>query len=730
MNETISVTSGTSALRPRARILRTLGDELISSEVTAVIELVKNAYDADATRVLVRFHGTLDVGKGIIEVIDNGNGMSLSTIQTAWMEPATLYKRNLSLSERFQRRVLGEKGVGRFAASRLANFLEVVTRRANAKEETRVYFDWSQFDDEEKYLDEIMSLWEEVKPSEITSGGTIHALSWDNKLQDEWLSHGTILRMEGLRAEWQDKQLEGLRIGLARLISPFLLHIYNEDEGNATDNQFKIRLQVPPQFSHLAGDIEPPAAVQNPHYSIKGYVNDQGAYDFTLMLKGKLEQERITGTLLVEKRVPVCGPFFVELRVWDRDPQSMSALAREYDQNLKGMRDILDEAAGVSVYRDGFRVLPYGESNNDWLRLDMRRVQNPTLKLSNNQIIGFVAISADENSLLRDQSNREGLMEGRALNDLRELLKMILSKLEEKRYLVRRSLEVMPPEKNSGGLFSGFNLNDVSDFVQQQRSGDPELLSLVRSKELDLSKRVVTVQKILSQYLRQATLGGLIERVLHDGRTPVAKIGNEADLRMQDLDNSTAYIPVERLKKSFSFILNQSEALATIFRRIQPFATRKSGRPKKIRLEQAIADTFAILETEISELGVNIQLPQGNTSVTVDQTEIQEIILNLLENSLYWLGHTSTNQPKIMVEVTRNQSDEVIILFSDNGPGVDSPFSQSIFEPYFSTKPNGVGLGLTIVGEIISTYYGGQLELLESGPLPGATFCITLRRRV
>lgn len=92
MVELVSRSSGTQILRPRARILRTFGDELGSSETAAVIELVKNAYDADATRVLVRFQGPLEIGQGRIEVIDNSHGMSLETIQTTWMEPATLFR--------------------------------------------------------------------------------------------------------------------------------------------------------------------------------------------------------------------------------------------------------------------------------------------------------------------------------------------------------------------------------------------------------------------------------------------------------------------------------------------------------------------------------------------------------------------------------------------------------------------------------------------------------------
>ena len=164
--------SGTQALRPRARILRTFGDELISSETVAVIELVKNAYDADATRVLVRFQEPLEIGQGRIEVIDNGHGMSLETIQTTWMEPATLSRKREPRSESRKRRVLGEKGIGRFAASRLADYLEVVTRRAGMTTEVRALFDWKQFDDAEKYLDQVEVLWEEAGPTEICPGGT------------------------------------------------------------------------------------------------------------------------------------------------------------------------------------------------------------------------------------------------------------------------------------------------------------------------------------------------------------------------------------------------------------------------------------------------------------------------------------------------------------------------------------------------------------------------------
>src|SRR5712691_7573098 len=191
MIEPVSRISGTQILRPRARILRTFGDELISSETVAVIELAKNAYDADATQVLVRFQGPLEIGQGRIEVIDNGHGMSLETIQTTWMEPATLFRKRQQRSEQYGRRVLGEKGIGRFAASRLANNLEVVTRRVGEDREIRALFDWSQFGYSHNDLDHVEGLWEEADPAEICPGGTIQGLWGEGQTpESSELTHG------------------------------------------------------------------------------------------------------------------------------------------------------------------------------------------------------------------------------------------------------------------------------------------------------------------------------------------------------------------------------------------------------------------------------------------------------------------------------------------------------------------------------------------------------------
>jgi C4-dicarboxylate-specific signal transduction histidine kinase len=259
-----------------------------------------------------------------------------------------------------------------------------------------------------------------------------------------------------------------------------------------------------------------------------------------------------------------------------------------------------------------------------------------------------------------------------------------------------------------------------------------KLLALVGEKEQDLERRVEEVQEVLARYRRLATLGQLIDTVLHDGRAPLSKIGNEVLLGLRDIERAPRDSDglIQRLNQRFDTVNSQADVLATVFRKIEPFGGRKRGKPVQVRLEKVISDAFSVLNTEIAEVGAQVSLPETDTSVTVDQAEIQEVIINLLQNSLYWLRWMPKDRRQISVQTCRKSTEEVEVLFSDSGPGVKPEFREHIFEPYFSTKPDGVGLGLTIAGEIVSEYYAGDLELLDGGPLPGATFRITLRRRV
>ena len=725
--------SGRNILRPRARMLHTLGDELISNDTVAVIELVKNAYDADATIVVVKFHSPLEKGQGAIEVIDNGHGMSLETIQTTWMEPATNFRVQNRHTSEFGRRVLGEKGIGRFASARLAESLTLISRQTDALDEIWTYFDWTQFDDEEKYLDQVEILWNLSEPTEICPGGTIDkAKKYEKHLLNSERYHGTILLLDKLKSTWSYQQLEELRLGLSRLVSPF--HRYEQIDRNAS---FDIILDIP-GFSNLSGVVEPPEILLKPPYVLRGTIDANGQYDVALELNGpegrvtksrqaqfKVES-RESGGRLHTKITPRCGPFEIELRVWDRDMSSLKALGETYGSSVGEIRHELDQISGINIYRDGFRVLPYGEPQNDWLRLDLRRVQNPTLRLSNNQIVGFVLITSTNNPNLKDQSNREGIMDSPELRDLQNLIIQFMALLENERYQLRPRKD----GKSVSGLFKDFDLISIRNYVVQNYPADKNLQELLGAKEAEIQDKINEAQTVIARYRRLASLGQLIDTVLHDGRTPLSKISIEAKIGLVSSNQLDLSLPAATdVKRAFELIVNESQLLADVFRKIEPFGGRKRGRPEMIRLETVIADACAILQTDITKSKVQISLPDSVTNVTVDSSEIQMVIMNLLENSLYWLNQVPPEQRAITVQVERTYPNEVVILFSDSGPGVDPDFAERIFDPYMSTKPNGIGLGLTIAGEIIREYYDGSLELLDEGPLSGATFRLTLHRR-
>jgi len=678
-------------LRPRARIVRTIGRDLISNEIVALIELIKNSYDADATKVTVTFDEPLEIGEGSITVADNGTGMTLSTIESAWFEPATISKVQRTHTAK-KRRVTGEKGIGRFAAARIARTLHMTTIAKKPHESVSVRFDWGAFDDESRYLDEIKVRWEctPVPPRTRT---------------------GTTLKLQELNSSWDDSMFEQLRSELSRLVAATPKH-----------HKFQIELRLPERFAEYSGPVSLPPILGRPHYKFKGRVDGSakltGEYTGPDAPNGISFSESIS---LAGGRKPKCGPFQFEFRVWDRDRAGLDPLIDELGSSISQLRKDLDSACGISIYRDNFRVLM---GDPDWLRLDTRRIQNPTMRLSNFQVVGSVHVSADQNAGLRDQSNREGIVSSQAFSDFRKVLIELLSKIEERRDTHRRGDEV---KRALPSIFEALSLEPVKDIVARKYPRDKELLGFIDEQARSIDHGVAEVQKVISRYRRLATLGQLIDVILHDGRTPIAKIQNEVELLQsartegKTIEDATVLKALERIESSTKF-------LDGLINRLSPFGGRKRGRPAQTTIERIISESFDFFKKPIEKSRIKVILPSGETTVTLDEVEIKEILINLIDNSIYWLEKVPPEKRRIEVQVSR-VDDRLEIIFADSGPGVEEEFVNRIFDPYFSSKPDGIGLGLTIAGEAAAEYNGG-LELIESDTLPGATFRVTLRKRI
>jgi len=501
------IQSGESVLRPRARLIKTIGEDLISNDVVAVLELVKNSYDADASIITIKFCGTVFIpakddkhqkkkllksGAGL-EVFDDGAGMTLDKVTQAWMEPATISKKINRLSERKGRKVTGEKGIGRFSTAKLAKSLDMITRH-EGDNEVVARFEWDAFDDPDRFLDQVKVSWDVREPVEFPG----------NK-------HGTRLILSELNADWDEDKFRKLKIALQRLINPV-----------APVEGFLIELDLPKEFENLSGLVGPLESLKKPNYSIQGTVNDKGELVYQYSSKsrgvGPLKHTSITKP---DEQI-ITGPFSFDFRVWDRD----SASEEDKSQTAE-LRKALNEISGISIYRDGFRVLPYGDPKLDWLRLDIRRVNNPTMRVSNNQIIGFISVDLEKNPKFTDQSNREGIVDSDEFDQLKDFITRILAELETKRY------EERPRELSSsseGGIFDAFSIQPLVDFIKARLPDDADAKKLVENTQATITEGVGKVQEVLARYRRLSTLGLLVDSVLHDGNNFVGLVEAEIQL--------------------------------------------------------------------------------------------------------------------------------------------------------------------------------------------------------
>lgn len=721
--------------RPRARLMTTLGLELISSDVVALTELVKNSFDADARYVLIQItgevtdDGSIKDGTGAIHILDDGHGMNARRITDTWLEPATTFRHRSSKTPH-GRRVLGEKGVGRFAAAKIGTKLELISKAEDA-DEVHLAVDWTAFEAEDKYLDEIEFTLNVPEQGAFEKNGLVEKL-W--KAQTETYTesnytpafdHGTLLRITGIRSTWTSKLVEEVHQSLTRLVSPY-------DDEREMINEFNIILETPTQFASVSEIVQRPSVLQYPHYKLSAEVDENG-YAVALLEFLKTDEERVINESLTHNnKSPQCGPLEIFLNVWDRDTASLRG------SNLgdtKMFKSILNSAAGVSVYRDGFRVLPFGEEGDDWLGLDLRRVQSPTFRLSNNQIVGYVLISSDRNPDLIDQTNREGLIEGPAFNSLRAVVLELLQVLESERYKTRPR-RVRESRKSRGGLFDRIDLSELQDAIADSVPSGSQIPGMVVEIQKEIDDRFEDIGEVLSRYHRLATLGQLIDGVIHELTQPIVAIRQSAKLGVESLDRFSKYSQtsssrlLSKLNDYLAVIINQSRSANDIVQRIARFGGRRRGRPEKFILEDIIKDVVALLRADLTSIGAEVCLPNTSHEVSLDKTEIQEVLLNLLTNSVHWLQQVRKEQRIIGIEVEKNSDGSLALIVEDSGPGVSENDREYIFDPYFTTKPNGVGLGLSIAGEIVKDYYDGDLDLLTPGKLGGARLRATLRRRV
>jgi signal transduction histidine kinase len=677
-------------MRPRARLISLIGEELISDERVGVVELVKNAYDADAKEVSVIFEVNEAFVPIRIIVKDDGHGMSVDGVINGWFEPGTINKKRNSRSPA-GRLYQGAKGVGRFAAARLGTAVFLETKTNNQKEGVTVLLEWGDFNDE-SYLDQVEITYEEAN------------------LPD--MKIGTVLTIEGVdnKKIWEEEDFKNLQYRLSRLISPF------KEVGD-----FKINLVVP-GFPDLSGEVEPHPLTKKPKYKFKGAITKSGLLQATLHIEGEEDKVYIDHPLGENKEIVACGEFEFEIRTWDRDRDGLSPLMLEFDMNLSGIRKTLDTFCGVSIYRDGFRVHPYGETGDDWLTLDNRSRQNPTMRLAKNQVIASIKTSRVTNPELRDRTTREGLVHTPEFEQLKIWFERILAVLEGERYRLRPREDTKPEYTTT--LFEAFDMSDVVIETTNQLGKSHPVTKLVKVKDNDIREGVKKLQSHYSRVLLAAGLGQLVDLVIHEIGAPLGRVNREIAYLKKTIGKHDFQSDInEKVVDSFASIQGWLEQIGNLRARLDPKTAGKRGRATSFNVADEILGNLNLYENLIGKQKIKVEFIQPKTPIVVhmSQSSMGQIIANLIDNSIYWLTrhHGDGKGGRIKIELNTLEHG-FNIKFMDDGSGISERDRERAFEQYFSLKQNGMGLGLFIARQVIEPY--GKLIYRDDGDLLGVFF--------
>lgn len=673
--------TGVIAFKPRARILKLIGEELISDEVVALSELVKNAHDADAHTVTISFRAVTASG-GEIEVRDDGVGMDLDTLLGRWMEPAASTKVGKGRQiTRLGRRVLGEKGVGRFAADKLARHLEIVSRCSGCPEEIQACVDWDKFDTDTLMLADIQNRWE-VRPA------------------CQIKSHGTVLHMRGLRCTWTERMFRRLCIRLSRLLSPF-----------REKDQFTIQIDSD-EFPEYSGELRRDFLKRAPYWVEARF---DGQQTITISLGGRRAMaQRWNG-----QGELTCGPVRIRLYAFDLESEALARIGPRVE-----VRGWMREWTGVSIYRDGFRVWPYGEPDDDWLRLDQRRVNSPVDHLSNNQVIGFIEIGRDSNPDLMDQTNREGLIFNQAFEDLRRLVYFVLQALEAERQSIRRPARRLAQVQHESCQETAL-IADALEALATRIGGSAgkEMRQLKQRVEEHLVRESAEHHQTLVGYSGLAAIGQMVS-----GMVPI--VAHEIEAMRSQIDRLRQVLASRKIPEGREAMAELASSLASLgeTQRMMLATTGSNERRRAIDVLTEISTFREFISTLLDSRDVRMEILSGADEVlrTEMRPENFYCLMQILTiNALDWLR--GIESPRIRITVQAN-ADHCEIIFSDNGPGIPPEFCLKIFSPLFSRKEGGRGMGLTIARQLVESH-GGRIQYLLDGRRKGANFLITLLRK-
>ena len=699
-----------------AGIINRLGRELVGRHETAVSELVKNAYDADAIEVKLIFINAWNA-KGTLKIIDDGSGMTREQLINGFMRLSSTDKIHNPISPRYGRRRAGRKGIGRFAAQRLGERLTIITQTLASKDAIKVTIDWSHFQSDKDLSSIVNGI--EVIP----------------KQKEE----GTDLIIDGLREGWSDVMIKRVYRYTSDLLQPFPLSKQRKEyEEKRIDPGFKSAYYRDSVNRENKIIDEEEAFLKYALAEIEGYVLEDGQGCWSLK-SDKLDFPEEVFLIGQDKDLPE-SKFLLIKGVHFKCYYFIYEAGLLPNQTMTFIKEVANERGGIRVYRNGFRVLPYGEKLNDWLGIDESSSKRVYLFPHRNiNFFGFVEITDDSGFLFDETSSREGLFNNSAFNELvgfvhRSIISALFKISELRGRKGKASQKWIKDENSSKRVDSAIAvIKQVFDETDDDTEEQSDILSSKSRKSSSRKKTFEDAFQILLEGREEeqkekqtlideinmlrilAALGLVIGEFVHEVKRFLPGFNTDINFIKKVVEeNPIALDRVKRLEiniKSFTAYTSYFDRAVSrnVLRELEP-----------IELRDAVNDFKNVIKNELERTGIVLHNPifEGFDLFTIPMhpSEWASILFNFYTNAKKAIKRKNA-KGELLIKAGREDGC-VYLEFSDNGDGIPKKDEENIFNAFFTTSSaaghlaseadslTGTGLGLKIIKDIIESYQG------------------------
>ena len=652
---------------------RLIGRELITDRITALFELVKNCYDANAENVLVQFeHVNPRNEKSKITIKDDGIGMSYGDLQDKWMVIGTSSKRRNQLSPApYNRKVVGKKGIGRFAVDKLGSKLILKTKRKESNRTLYLETDWSFY---ERLEGKQLKLNFSEKQTFFTD---IENKFWFEDTPDN--THGTSLEISMVSDVWTENDITRAYKELSKLISPAFQAKY----------QFKIKIEAPESIDYKSRIIES-IAIKFATLKIDLFFNEElNQQEILKVDKGELTK------LLVPCRP--CG--LIGMTLYYYDQKAKDIFKKAYPE---------DRIDGVKVYRDGLIATPFAEYESNHLKqkdlfgIDKRRYSGFFDKLSTQDLLGWVDISDQRNPKVIDATNRQDFVDNEAWGELKMFVIEQISKIED----------YLKVQKNAEKLKSKSTFAEAKEDLSDIRKELNKAISLTNPEEVkatiekvgkqiakaqasvnrsfkdyqDLEKEKKQQENLFFSLVSLQTYAGMLS---HITRTSLGRIKRKAEFIKK-------WIPEPKFNQTYKdygdSIVKEMIQLDSAVDFLLKYA-KDDDLFEEINVKNTIEHIFKEIycsEFRIRGIKTTVEINK-ELVITYNPKSFEDIFDNLIGNSFKALSNIKGE--KLIKCSAIVEKDKFVIYFSDNGCGIEEKDKYRIFMCLLQRQLNRVELG-------------------------------------